>query len=226
MVGLVANAEYLMIHKTAEEYRKKGYEVLIETELDFLPGFRADLVAKRGAEVRVIEVKTRSSLTALPMLRNLIQMIDSKPGWEFELVLVGEPDKLDPPYGVRSLDNMGVLNRLDDAKKAIDTGLVEGALLITWSALESVIRGQLEHHTDSDNDAHLSQNILDLAVYHGIVSREDHKALTDTRKYWKAIAHGFTFVAIDDILVTTLMETVREIVATSEAVEAEHGQPL
>ena len=226
MVNYLTNAEYIMIHRTAEEYRKRGYEVIIQTELDFLPGFQADLVVRKGAEVRVIEVKTRSSLAALPMLRELIQIIDSKPGWKFELVLVGEPDKLDSPHGVRSFDDKGVLTRLSEADRAIKAGLFEGALLIAWSALESAIRVQLEHHIELDNDVHLSKNILDPAVYYGIISGGDHRLLTDIRKYRDAIAHGLTFEALDHDLVTNLIRAVRDIVSNSEAIEGEHDEPL
>ena len=68
MVNVANNTEYLLTLKTAEEYRSKGYEVLRDAALDFLPGYRADLLVKKGDEVKVIEVKTRSSLAADPKI--------------------------------------------------------------------------------------------------------------------------------------------------------------
>ena len=94
MIDNVTDSEYLIARKTAEEYRSKGYEVLQETPLEFLPGFRADLVVRKGGEAKVIEVRRRSSLAANPKVRELAEIIDSMPGWSFELILVGEPEKL------------------------------------------------------------------------------------------------------------------------------------
>ena len=55
MVGTGTTSEYLLTQKTAEEYRSRGYEVLLEAPVDFLPGFRADLLVRKGGEVKVIE---------------------------------------------------------------------------------------------------------------------------------------------------------------------------
>ena len=40
-------AKYQLTRKTAEEYRSRGYELSVDTPLDFLPGYRADLVVQR-----------------------------------------------------------------------------------------------------------------------------------------------------------------------------------
>ena len=95
--------EYLLTQKTAEEYRSRGYEVLVEASLDFLPGFTADLLVRKGDEVKVIEVKSRPSLAADPKISELARIIESKPGWTFELLLVSEPEKLDSPEGLDRL---------------------------------------------------------------------------------------------------------------------------
>ena len=99
MIDRVSNSEFLLTQKTAEEYRNKGYEVSRDVLLDFFPDFYADLVVQKGADRKVVEVKQRSSLAADPRIRELARIIDSKPGWSFELLLVGEPEKLDSPEG-------------------------------------------------------------------------------------------------------------------------------
>ena len=78
MVRNATDSEYLLTHKTAEEYRGKGYEVVFEAPLDFLPGFSADLLVRKGDDVRVIEVKSRSSLAADPKISELARLIDAK----------------------------------------------------------------------------------------------------------------------------------------------------
>ena len=66
MIEDTAYLEHLLLDKTAEEYRRKGYEVSLEAQLDFLPGFSPDLVVRKGDETVVVEVKARSSLAANP----------------------------------------------------------------------------------------------------------------------------------------------------------------
>ena len=99
MMAGASNAEHLLARKTAEEYRSKGYEVTLDAPLDFFPGYRADLLARKAGEVTVIEVKSRSSLAADSRIRELARVVDAKPGWSFELLLVAEPEKLDSPEG-------------------------------------------------------------------------------------------------------------------------------
>ena len=130
-----SNAEYLLARKTAEEYRRKGYDVAIDVPLDFLPGFRADLLVRKPDEVKVIEVKSRSSLAADPGIRQLARVVDSRPGWSFELLLVAEPEKLDSPEGARSFDRGHVLQRIEEAEKALTSGLSEAALVLAWSGV-------------------------------------------------------------------------------------------
>ena len=93
MVWEATNTEYLLTRKTAEEYRSKGYEVSLETPLDFLPGFQADLIARKGGETKVIEVKSRSSLAAIPQIGELARIVDSKAWLEFRIAAGGRTRK-------------------------------------------------------------------------------------------------------------------------------------
>ena len=77
MIGPTTDSEYLLIRKTSEEYRSNGYEVQLAAVLDFLPNFQADLLVRKGDEVKVIEVKSRPSLAADPK---------PKPGWDVHLL--------------------------------------------------------------------------------------------------------------------------------------------
>ncbi|MDE0218316.1 MAG: hypothetical protein OXK79_01535 [Chloroflexota bacterium] len=127
MVAQGTTSEYLLTQKTAEEYRGKGYEVLIQDPLDFLPGFTADLLVRKGGEVKVIAVKSRSSLAADPKIGELARCIESKSGWTFELLLVSEPEKLDSPEGAHSFASEDIFHRIEEAEKALQSGLLEAA---------------------------------------------------------------------------------------------------
>ena len=119
MVGPATDSEYLLARKTAEEYCSNGYEVQLEALLDFFSNFQTDLLVREGDEVKVIEVKPRPSLAADPRISELAQLIESKPGWSFELVLVGEPERVDSPAGALPFESQGILRRLEQAEMSL-----------------------------------------------------------------------------------------------------------
>ena len=215
MVRDATDSEYLLARKTAEEYRSKGYEVLLEAPLDFLPGFTADLLVRKGDEVRVIEVKSRPSLAADPKITELARLIDSKPGWTFELLLVSEPEKLDSPEGARSFESGKILQRIEEAERSLQAGLPEAAFLLAWSASEAVVRDLLTAQGVSSTGITSPGYVLDQGIFHGVISRDEHDALTRMRKYRNAIVHGFSTDDFSHELVTGLIETIRRIMTNA-----------
>ena len=211
MVDTVKDSEYLVARKTAEEYRKKGYEVAMEASLDFMPGVKADLLVRKGEETKVIEVKTRGSLGADPKTAELARFIESKPGWSFELLLVGEPEKIDSPEGSRSFEDRGIADRIDAAKNSLDSGLPDGAFLLAWSALEATLRQAVSLRDVSDPRMTSPRFILDQAVFQGVVERTDYDFLTGLLRYRNAIVHGFTIDDFSEDLVVALLETTSRI---------------
>ena len=214
MIEGMTDSEYLIARKTAEEYRSKGYEVLPDPLADLLPGFPADLVVRKGEETRVIAIKRRSSLAANPRLRELAQVVDSKPGWTFELILVGEPEMLDSPGEAHSFDRDGILQHILDAERTLESGIPEAAFVLAWSALEAAIRELIAEQGTSNSGITTSAFVLDKAVSLGIVSREEYGYLTRMNKYRNAVVHGFRAADFDEELVAELIETVRQMTAT------------
>ena len=211
MTEEATNTEYLFLRKTAEEYRKKGYEVALESQLDFFPGFRADLVVRKNDETKVIEVKSRSSLALNPKIGELARIIDSKPGWSFEWLLVAEPEKLESPEETRAFDHDGILQRIEEAEKALDSGLPEAAFLLAWSACEAGIRVSLAAEGVITPGITLSRYVFDQAVSHGVISRDEYRNLNNLQKHRNAIAHGFSHEHFGVELVTDLIESVRQM---------------
>ena len=221
MVRPTTDSEYLLARKTAEEYRSNGYDVQLEASLDFFPNFQADLLVRKGDEVKVIEVKSRPSLAADPRISELAQLIDSKPGWSFELVLVGEPEKVDSPAGARSFEGQGILRRLDQAEMSLGAGMPEAAFLLAWSACEAAIRELIAAEGVSDARITSPRFVLDQAVFRGVISREEYDNLFGMLKYRNAIVHGFSADDFSHNLVAELIETIRRITTTSSV----HGDP-
>ncbi len=211
MIEDTAFLENLIVDRTAEEYRRKGYEVSLEAQLDFLPGFSPDLVARKGDETIVIEVKARSSLAANPKIKEFAQVIRSRPGWSFELVLVAEPEKLDSPEGANPLGREGIMEQINKAEKALESNFPEAAFLLAWSACEAVVREMNASQGVSSKGISTPSYVLNQAVSQGVISRDDYNELSGMMRYRNAIVHGFSLNDFSDKLVKDLIKSVRRM---------------
>ena len=192
MIRNATNAEILLTEKTREEYQNKGYTVLRQAPLEFMSDFVADLVARKDDETIVIEVSTQAGLALNTRISELVETLRTKPGWSFELLLVGEPEKLDLPPATQLLDDQEILQHLDHAVRALESGLAEVAFVTAWSALEAATRALISEEIGTNSDITMSGHVLDEAVYLGVISRSDYDDLTDMMKYRNAIVHGFS----------------------------------
>ena len=211
MIRNATNAEILLTEKTEEEYRSKGYAVLREAPLEFMPDFVADLVAHKDDETVVIEVSTRAGLALNPRIGELVETLHAKPGWSFELLLVGEPEKLESPASAQPLYGQGTLERLDQAVRALESGLAEAAFVTAWSALEAATRALIAEEVGANSDITMSGHVLDEAVFLGIISRSDYDDLRNMMKYRDAIVHGFSSGDFGNHMVTELIGRVKVI---------------
>ena len=211
MIQNATNAELLLADQAEEEYRSRGYEVARQHPLEILPGFVADLVARKDDEVIVMEVATRASLAVNPRINQLAQALRDKPGWTFELLLVGEPERLAAPERVRLLSGQEIRQRIADAKEALNAGFCETAFILGWTALEATIQELTADEDTPSADVTNSGHLLDQAVFLGVISREDYQQLNELLRYRNAVAHGLGADGVDDKLVTALLEKVRQL---------------
>ena len=211
------NTEYFLVRKTAEEYRNRGYEVSLEATLDFLPDFRADLIVRKDGETKVIEVKSRSSLAANPKIRELAEIVESKPGWSFELLLVAEPEKLESPEGERPLERGHILQRIEEAEHLLAAGHSDAAFLLAWTACEAAIRMLITEHGGLGNGITTTNHLVNQATYLGILSRKEYRHLTQVQKYRNAVAHGYSHDDVSKGLISDLVESVRQMATEIDA---------
>jgi len=198
----------------AEEYRGKGYVVSRDEALDFLPGFRADLVARKDDQIKVIQVKCRSTLVANPQAGKLARLVNAKPGWSFELILVGEPERLESPDGAKSFQGEDIVGRIAQAERVLESGFAEAAFVLAWAAFEAALREMIEEEGVSVKRITTSEYVLKLAVNHGVVSTDDYEGLAGMMQYSNAIAHGFKVKEFRDELVIDMIKTTKGLLVS------------
>ena len=211
----------------AEEYRRRGYEVIEEPAQeqlpDFLSGYHPDLLIRKGDEARVVEVKSRAALTKEPQIRELARLLHAKPNWNFELVIVGEEEQLRTPEGAHPFDRDDILRGIQASEQLLELGFSEAALLLAWSSLEAAVR-LLAREEDLILDRLDPLYILNQAVMHGVISRDEYNFLTNVMKYRNALAHGFKTVDFDRVLVKELTSTTQHLLQEALLAELEDGK--
>jgi uncharacterized protein YutE (UPF0331/DUF86 family) len=211
----------------AEEYRRRGYEVIEEPAQeqlpDFLSGYHPDLLIRKGDEARVVEVKSRAALTKEPQIRELARLLHAKLNWNFELVIVGEAEQLRTPEGARPFDRDDILQGIQAPEQLLELGFAEAALLLAWASLEATLR-LLARKEDIVLDRLDPLYVLNQAVMHGIISRDEYNFLTKVMQYRNALAHGFKAVDFDRALVKELISTTQHLLQEALVDDLEDGK--
>ena len=183
--------EKALIDKMAAEYLSDGYTIDREGVLDFLPGFQPDLLVQKGDEVKVIEVKPKTSLSTDPGIFEIATVINSRPGWSFELRLLDEPERMGAPNGARPYEIPAIDRRIAEAEAAAAAGLGDAAFLLAWSACEVAIRILVRAAGVEINRVTWPGHTLGYAAHLGVTTGEDDDFLTNMLTYRNALSHGF-----------------------------------
>ena len=207
-----AGLETYWLEKTAKEYRERGFDINLGTRLKFLPSFRADIVATKGDDKRVIEVKRRVTLQKDAALAELVRVVESEPGWQLDLVLIPEAPQLAAPDDSQPLGISGALHRLSDAQHRRRAGNLESSLLIAWSTCEAVIRTLLEHETGGRAEVSPTSQLIDSATMHGVIPHDDGDYLKRLLPLRNAVAHGMSHADVGEATVVELFKFVRHLV--------------
>jgi uncharacterized protein YutE (UPF0331/DUF86 family) len=218
-----ANIERERLLKLAEEYREQSYEVLFHPNLedlpDFLKNYRPDLIARRGNEAVVIEVKSRSSLdsSSNQFLRNLAQLVEQHPGWRFELVMTNPKDATYSPKAEGSLQAHEIESRLQVARQ-LATQHSESAILYSWSLVEATLRLVAEKEELNLERFDPLYLVKQLAT-EGVISRSEYQLLMDALLLRNAIAHGFKTTQFTQESVHKLIEITEQLLKALDSGE-------
>ncbi len=215
MATSTANLERERLLKLAEEYRNKGYEVSFHPNPEDLPSFlrnyRPDMMARRGDEAVIIEVKSRSSLnsSSTQYLRNLTQTVEQHPGWRFELVMINSEDANYSSKAERSLQKPEIEARLQVARQ-LATQHLESAILYSWSLVEATLRLVAEDEGLSLQRFD-SLYLVKQLVTEGVISRSEYHLLMDALSLRNAIAHGFKTTQLTQEAVCELIDIAEQL---------------
>ncbi len=205
--------EYHRARAIAQEYRSKGYEVVVEPSREQLPGFLAgyhpDLLLCNSEESVVVEVKARRSLSSEMQAWRLAKLLRDQPGWRFELAIVDTGEYLDIPRNSCTWNKEDIRSGIKTAERLLADGLPEPALMSAWAALEASVRLLTEEESGKSADLPTSAYVLTAAVHEGAIDRDDYFFLSEALKTRNALAHGYAPADFNPQLVVDLMDLTK-----------------
>lgn len=182
-----------MLSKLATEYQSHGYEVEFNAMLPQLPmnlqKFRPDLVARRGDETVILEVKSYIEMSNDKQLGQLAKTINEIPGWRFEVVIL-KPKKEQPGTNPELLRVSDINNRTLIASKLIDRNEFDLALLIIWTNVEALLRHVVNTEgiqLENQSTEYILKNLLS----NGLLTQKDYQLLSEVVIYRNKLVHGY-----------------------------------
>ncbi len=133
------------IERIAHEYTDQGYEVVVEPSgadlPDFVREYTPDLIAKRGKDCLIIEIKQPRPDAERDRIRAIAERVQSQPGWRFVLISPQErPPNVITAEAVQTPDDKYVRALAQDARRLLNEAHYEAALRLAWSAVEGAMR--------------------------------------------------------------------------------------
>lgn len=139
------NLEKRKVAQLAQEYTAKGYDVFTELPRYKAPyqirGCKPDLIAKRGDEIIIIEVKTSDSVKkSKDVITQLAQYAKEVPGARFDLVITNPRPSSSVELGALEAE-LGTIREglLSDINEAIKQNRMDSVLLLAVRLLEGML---------------------------------------------------------------------------------------
>ncbi|WP_166534940.1 hypothetical protein [Blastococcus xanthinilyticus] len=167
--------------RTIERLRAGGWDVVVRPGPDELPealsDLQPDLVAHRGDEHAVVEVKSRLAPPNLDLV-TLAERVASLPGWRLELVYIPDEPAVAEPAQLR---------RWASTASELAGSSPEAALLLSWAALEGLLHQLAQQRGVDTNQA---GSLLAALASLGVLDDDEHDRLRRAMTARNALAHG------------------------------------
>jgi len=199
MYKVIKSLEQQRIEEIASKYQQQGYEVIAEPRPDqVLPSLsefssQIDLIARKGNELVVIEVKSRASLMENNRIQELAQIIEQHENWRFELALISEPEKvIDDTEGLEGkMQGLNLAAGMKQAKALLEAGFEASALVVAWAVIEAALRELAAREKVTFNVQSSPAQLIKNLAFLGLIAEKDYDSVWNAMKLRNGIVHGF-----------------------------------
>jgi len=209
------------IKKLVNEYRQKGYKVIVSPKKNLLPlslnDYEPDLLLKKDKENIVIEVKTSESLRKSAYLKDLAEKLNSLENWKFELVLTNPRNKfIDEKSELEEYSIEELKQKLTQVKKTIDYEFPEPHLLYTWSLFEAAARTILKKEQPKVEVKLNTITIIKQLYSYGIINSAEYDWLNSLLELENKLSHGYKVKSIAKKELEKLIKMIEEFIKKSQ----------
>jgi len=212
----------------ADEYRRKGYQVVEEPEDELLPEFlenyRPDLLAWNDNEHVILEFKDQQTLVAENYLKELAALIDARPDWRLELIVFGPPRPMPGLLNAKTLSPEQIRQYVSSARLLLQNDEFLSAQLVAWSALEATLRTVAEENgmvIERPGPEYLIKTLYSA----GLLTHVDFEFLQNAIWFRNRLIHGFqpSSVARSEVemLLSMIEEKLAELITGPDEVRVE-----
>jgi Holliday junction resolvase len=210
-----------ILERVAQRYRDEGYHVIVRPSADqippFIAGFQPDLVAIRGNEGVVVEIKVnRIDLSSDHQIAGLAEIVNARPGWRLDLVVL-EPETTIQKAAQEAAEpsDEQLAQILKTADELSEKGYSPYACVVAWGGLEAAMR---RLQSDAELYGRTTPTELMRTLYgNGFLSREQFERLRESYKIRSQVVHGLVPGQVDPDLVRYVTTTARYLVSGEEA---------
>jgi len=191
------------IQQVADEYKARGYRVLVEPSASELPPFLADfhpdLIAYGPQDSVVVEVKVGTETAVSEHYGELAERIRQHPGWRFSLTVIDPRSDEVVPLTQQLLDREAIMGRLREARELLDRGVKDAAFVLLWSAVEALLR-QIASREGLPLERVPSSAVLKELFSLGLISRSGLDIAMRAFSVRNSLVHGFEAPELNAVL--------------------------
>jgi uncharacterized protein YutE (UPF0331/DUF86 family) len=217
--------ELRRIRTVAQEYRDKGYEVIVhpqKTELPpFIADFHIDLLAQNGDDHAIVEVKTRTSLAKDKDLVRLAEVLQDRLGWRLELVVTNPKQGPDDSYLAQEATQILSAEEVEERFRQVEDLLEQKysltAMLLAWTATEAALRLIAERQQvrlKEQSPAYIVKQLFSV----GVLDTKQYDTLYEAVRFRNTIVHGFRINQIQPAVVRNLIGIATDLLQSTSLV--------
>ena len=181
------------LSEISADYESRGYRVSLRPAPDdlpeFLKPFHPPLVATSADDNVVVEVRAWPRMEP-DWLTHLAEAVESESGWRLELSTVSHPVAPDVPSQEDLATDEQVNRLLASAEELSSNGQIEAAVMLAWSALETLLR-RTARSAVPELERQSSARVLKVLYSLGHIDPHTFEKLLELMNFRNAIAHGF-----------------------------------
>lgn len=198
-----------VLDRVARELVSEGYDVMRDPSPLLLPAKLAalgpDLVARRGDENVIVEVKLTPDPKGAEQVRALARAVEACPGWHFRLVTAPRP----PDAETLTVDQ--ILGWTEEAERLIGEGHREAGLILLLAAAEATGRRLAEAEGIRVQAWHPAAMLREL-VHQGLMTNADLDLLDQARVRRNLLVHGLAGEPLDPGWLSSVVAAVRRLI--------------